>query len=342
MRLPLRFAVLAVAALPVCLASVDAAAQTCTPPPDREAAAVTTRDGTAPVRLTWPEPHVQVIGPGWLLFVEPQPKGWRVTLRDGANPDDARDLTSVTPPFGSGPNPRDLLGWQFRNAANTGPNTGDVNAPQATRNLWFSTALAGTGGYRPPDPNAPALLPADPDDGHITLNIVDFELTPPEPGSVAGMTAIAFEACVTWPRLPDLCLPDDPAWRPQAAFPPPVLTGDFDGDGRSDRAVQLQHAGDGTRAIGICLDTAPALLFTGHTRPLPQGLVGRIEAWSVMDRDHPPLPHVGAPPWPDPDGDVLALERIEKSLHLLYLRHGGWQVQEVYRMIEPDPADDLQ
>jgi len=34
----------------------------------------------------------------------------------------------VTPPFRS-TNARDIEGWHFRNQDNTGPNTGDVNAP---------------------------------------------------------------------------------------------------------------------------------------------------------------------------------------------------------------------
>lgn len=42
----------------------------------------------------------------------------------------------VTPPF-HGPNPLDIDAWHLRNADNTGPNRGDVAAPQAEREFEF-------------------------------------------------------------------------------------------------------------------------------------------------------------------------------------------------------------
>lgn len=49
----------------------------------------------------------------------------------------AIDYAAVaTPPF-RGVNARDIEGWHFRNADNTGPNRGDVNAPREEREFLF-------------------------------------------------------------------------------------------------------------------------------------------------------------------------------------------------------------
>ncbi len=49
----------------------------------------------------------------------------------------AIDYAAVaTPPY-RGLNPRDIEGWHFRNQRNTGPNLGDVNAPQDERGFGF-------------------------------------------------------------------------------------------------------------------------------------------------------------------------------------------------------------
>ena len=61
-------------------------------------------------------------------------EGWKVGVF--AADSTANFAGIVTPPF-HGPNPLDIEAWHFRNADNTGPNRGDVPAPQAEREFEF-------------------------------------------------------------------------------------------------------------------------------------------------------------------------------------------------------------
>ena len=79
-------------------------------------------------------------GPGLTFVLEPDDFGWRIGVLDRQGD----DLAWITPPFHFVPNPREVHGWHFRNRANTGPNIGDVNAPQRLREFIFDQAdLAG-------------------------------------------------------------------------------------------------------------------------------------------------------------------------------------------------------
>jgi hypothetical protein len=80
--------------------------------------------------------------PGGLRFVlrpvdnsEPEgPDGWTIEI---LGPDSTEGFVGVaTPPY-RGLNPRFIEAWHFRNAENTGPNEGDVNAPQNERDFYF-------------------------------------------------------------------------------------------------------------------------------------------------------------------------------------------------------------
>lgn len=113
----------------------------------------------------------------WVFSLEPARYGWDVRLRDARH----MDLTQITPPFRMMPNPREIYGWHFRNAANTGSNTGGVNAPQHLRLFEFSPELTGTGGFRPPQ-NVPETTAPDPNHGRGALRIVDMGLADLEPG----------------------------------------------------------------------------------------------------------------------------------------------------------------
>ena len=72
------------------------------------------------------------LAPGFGFVLEPVEAGWRIRVRDEAG----LDLSTMTPPR-FGPNPRDVLGWQFRDAQNRGPNDGSVNAPLRLRRVEF-------------------------------------------------------------------------------------------------------------------------------------------------------------------------------------------------------------
>lgn len=316
------------------LVPMAAAGQECSATTIRAAAffeGVSLADGT---RASLP------VGPGWQLVFEPHAQGWRMRLYDGPDPGDARDLSTVTPPRSASlPNPRDLFGWHFRNAANSGPNTGDVNAPQHLRGIFFSTALAGTGGYKPA-PAAPTHLPPDPGDGRGWLRITDMTLSPPEPGARAVMTSARLDLCLTWPRQDDTpedreimgaCGLDLGQWALSEQISPRLLGGDFDRDGAHDHAGLVRHRGDGRAALALCRAGTWLDLLDGD--PLPPGLAPQLEAWRRLPRDHGPLGYVGEPPWPAAEGDLIALERVEKSLHLLYRAGGTWRVQQVYRLV---------
>jgi hypothetical protein len=125
-------------------------------------------------------------GPGWTFVLEPGDHGWTIRLLDQGGD----DLSRITPPFHFVPNPRELHGWHFRNRANTGPNLGDVNAPQRRREFIFD---------RGGDADRPLAERVAAAEGRGTLVITDFSLSPPEPGERAKFAVLSFDACLSWP-----------------------------------------------------------------------------------------------------------------------------------------------
>jgi tetratricopeptide (TPR) repeat protein len=77
----------------------------------------------------------QRIGDGLVFRLTPDPQGWTIGVIRAGRPEE--DYAGIaTPPY-RGINPRYVEGWHFRNRANTGPNEGDVNAPQHERGFAF-------------------------------------------------------------------------------------------------------------------------------------------------------------------------------------------------------------
>ena len=77
----------------------------------------------------------QPIGEGLVFRLAPDTLGWTIGVIRAGRPDE--DFAGIaTPPY-RGINPRYLEGWHFRNRTNTGPNEGDVNAPQHERAFAF-------------------------------------------------------------------------------------------------------------------------------------------------------------------------------------------------------------
>jgi len=82
----------------------------------------------------------QPIGDGLVFRLAPDLHGWTIGVVAAGRPDE--DFAGVaTPPY-RGTNTRHLEGWHFRNRANTGPNEGDVNAPQHERDFAFVLTTA--------------------------------------------------------------------------------------------------------------------------------------------------------------------------------------------------------
>ena len=145
-----------------------------------------------PIEAYGSRAYQQTLPNGWTFTLQPQPHGWSIRLYDA---DGKVDLSSITPPFASVvPNPRDISGWHFRNSDNTGPNTGDVNAPQHLRLFEFSSALIGTGGFKPSQRSAQS------GEGRGWLQITDYGLADLQPNTRARMVYLKARGCLTWPR----------------------------------------------------------------------------------------------------------------------------------------------
>jgi len=281
--------------------------------------------------------------PGWTLTFEPAPAGWSIRIRDRGG----LDLSALTSPR-FGPDPRDLFGWHFRNAANSGPNAGDVNAPQLVRDIRFEPGLAGTAGIKPSDGSLGPVGAAGAGAGWFRLS--DLVLTPPEPGRQAALLGVRVDACLTWRRdsvAPDplaewreqmgACGLDPDAWEPRATLLPALLAGDVDGDGSLDIVAMLDDRASGRAAVAVCRAGTRLTLIGEDDPAIPAGLLPRVEAWRLLPRDHGPTGYVGEPPWPQADGDVIALERIEKSLDLLFMAGGAWRGLRIFRLVTDEP-----
>ena len=142
------------------------------------------------------EKFVHTTPAGWIFRLAPDPEGWVIEITTKGR--EAEDLSRFTPPWHFVPNPREIEGWHFRNADNTAPNEGSVNAPQELREFIFSPAVGRTIEY-----NGSGTTVEDVDRvrafGQGWLFIESYQLTPPRRGERAAFEAITFSACLTWP-----------------------------------------------------------------------------------------------------------------------------------------------
>jgi hypothetical protein len=132
---------------------------------------------------------------GLRFELDPVELGWRIVVRDTTRP--KQNLSSLTPPFHFVPNPRDIEGWHFRNKANTGPNTGDVNAPQEERWFIFSREVGRT--IQPA--GAEGQITDEEVDrveaqGRGALTVETMVLTPPKRGQEAGIQSMRFTVAI--------------------------------------------------------------------------------------------------------------------------------------------------
>jgi hypothetical protein len=114
---------------------------------------------------------------GFVFTLQPGARGdWHIDISQKQH----HGIDGLTGPMHFVPKATDIEGWHIRNAANTGPNTGDVNAPDETRHFLFS-------------PHWPRCKESDlTSDGQGTLEITDMELGNLVPGEKATMTMMEF------------------------------------------------------------------------------------------------------------------------------------------------------
>ena len=133
---------------------------------------------------------------GWILKLRPGPEGWFLQVTIKGREDE--DLARLTPPWHFVPNAREIEGWHFRNADNTGPNDGSVNAPQELREFIFSPAVG-----RGIEYNGSATSGDDVERvrafGRGWFLIEKYALSPPSRGTRAAFETMSFSACLTWP-----------------------------------------------------------------------------------------------------------------------------------------------
>mgnify|MGYP003664965046 CR=1 FL=1 len=279
------------------------------------------------------------LGYDWTFHLVPAPHGWDIQVLD----ETGYNLALATLPIHGDTNPRLLYGWHFRNAANTGPNQGDVNAPQTMRRFMLN------------DPRGGAFRGM----GLGWLNLRDYGLADLEPGQRARMVYLNFNACVMIPKTEEERIHDenlispvylddelelirtcglDLAWRPEAWVMPRLLGGDFDADDAHDFAVPVVREADGQHAIAICRAGTWTSVFGADAIPpgsdLAPGYFNQVEAWSVGSRAALTqyTGDTGLPPGP---GDVITIERIEKSAYSLYWDGTDFRSHHHYTMVEP-------
>ena len=264
-----------------------------------------------------------VLNNGWVFALLKQPSGWILRLLENETPN-VQDLSQVTPPFQAGvPNPRDLFGWHFRNLDNTGPNEGDVNAPQTVRLFQFSPEIAGTGGFKPSLGTEPIEA-----SGRGWLKLIEYGLADLGLGQRASMNYVRFAACLTWPKTAQeqeaeadynnlsfsageqeyfgQCGLNSSEYRLNPMDTRPrILSGDLDGDDAIDQVVRIERLNDGRRGIAVCRAGTWLHLFGFEEDAdlIPTKNVAHVlSAFSVWYLQ-------------DADGlDVIVLERPEKGM----------------------------
>lgn len=135
---------------------------------------------------------------GWMLKLVPAAGGWFAQVTARGREDE--DLSRLTPPWHGVPNPRMIEAWHFRNADNTGPNDGSVNAPGDLREFIFSPdvgrGITFDGSATPAE--AVEKVRAY---GRVWLHVDQYRLMPPRQGQQPTFEWLQFTACVTWPAV---------------------------------------------------------------------------------------------------------------------------------------------
>ncbi len=287
---------------------------------------------------------------GHAFVLGPTRHGWKILLLD----ENGREIRTFSPPARPvETNAVNIAGWHFRNLANTGPNTGDVNAPQHMRRFSFGSLA--TRKYRTPDLTPPkASKRPDGFGGLGRLVIEDFKLADLGKRQKARMTALTFRVCLTWfggSEKPDPVVVADPgvafeklvsgmkacgfdfrAYRlsdrmagGREGGQAPWLDVDMDGDGSADLVVPVTRLRDKRAGIAICLKTSGKLKLAGFEgrigRHLDPDYFGRADWWNVFPRGPVSKSEAEGPP-PILHGDAVVMGKDGASSVILYLGPG--------------------
>jgi hypothetical protein len=266
------------------------------------------------------------IGPGWAFALVPRAPGWEIQLLDKNEAGDEVELSWATDARMS-PSPRQIFGWHFRNADNTGTNLGDVNAPQHLRLFEFFPGNAAMQEVLSLD--RPELNPQ----GRGALEIQDYGLADLEKGQQARMVYVKFSVCLSWPEGAGEVTPvvsDEtieifgacglhPPLRVTPILPIFEFEGDFDGDGAWDRAALISRDGDGKRGIAICragtwLDIVGISGDIGEFQP---AYMESVDWWTLLPKGQVGANASGEAP-PQLLGDAIVLGKEGSSSVLLY------------------------
>ena len=244
----------------------------------------------------------QKVSENWTLKLLPNKFGWDLRIHDKQG----LDLSQVTPPFHGVPNPREIYGWHFRNANNTGQNDGNVNAPQHLRLFQFSSSLNSTGGFKPSyHPDQVRHSSTDQFEGHGWFKILDMGLSDLQPNQYARMNYLRFSVCLNWPKTSEKlkqplilyrqktidkmqqCGLNTKQYLIKPQLMPHVLKGDFDGDGNNDIALTLVRRSDNKRGLAIC-STDAQLVILGMSGQMGEHLSAayfdHIDWWALHQK----------------------------------------------------------
>jgi len=272
--------------------------------------------------------------------LSPAAFGWRIEMQDAAG---AALPVFAAPLRPLETKPTNIAGWHFRNLANTGPNTGDVNAPQRQRRFTFGTIAqaAQNGGTTSGDEGLGGLG---------VLEIEEFTLTPVETGARAAMSDLRFSVCLIWrgggEKLDPIVVADpgvafenvianligcgldvaiykasDRMTKGREGGQAAFLEPDLDGDNIPDLVVPITRRSDQAPGLAICLLGDETLVLAGFDgrigRHLDPAYFGRADYWAI----HRGQVFQGAEEGPPPElpGDAVLLARQEASSVLLFL-----------------------
>lgn len=269
--------------------------------------------------------------------------GWKIGMLDG---DGLEIPVFAEPRHPVETNPLSVAGWHFRNSENTGPNTGDVNAPQHERRFTFGTMATDLANAGSSSPNTASRVLG----GLGILTIDDLALTPPDVGQRAGLTGLSFTVCLIWQsggdRLAPIAEPNseiaseaavatmkgcgldtsqftisDRMRNRRDATQSTHLNPDMDGDSIPDLVVTVSRRTDRAPGLAVCLVRTETLLLAGYRgrigRHLDPAFLGRADGWGIQTGPVSRSPEEGEPP--NLIGDAVRLSKEESSSVVLYL-----------------------